>query len=155
MSTWSFACPDWVDRLKSGRSLVPDLPLNAEEAARAVAIFNKLRLPDVPGQPRLADAAGDWFRDIVRAVFGSLDEATGARRVSEVFCLVPKKNSKTTGAAALAITAMLMNKRPNAEMLLVGPTQEVANLAFQQAVGMIEADDERSTCRNASMCATN
>jgi hypothetical protein len=43
-----------------------------------VAIFNNLRLPDVPGQPAMAEAAGDWFRDIVRAAFGSLDR-TGAR----------------------------------------------------------------------------
>jgi hypothetical protein len=28
-------------------------------------------------QPLLADAAGEWFRDIVRAAFGSLDKATG------------------------------------------------------------------------------
>ena len=39
---WNFACPDWVDRLKSGRSLVPDLPLDAAEAERAVSIFNRL-----------------------------------------------------------------------------------------------------------------
>jgi phage terminase large subunit-like protein len=142
MSAWSFACPDWVERLKSGRSLVPALPLDEVEAERAVAIFNKLRLPDVPAQPLLADAAGEWFRDIVRAAFGSLDKATGARRVSEIFTLVPKKNSKTTGGAAIAITALLMNTRPHAEMLLVGPTQDVADLAFQQAAGMIAADDE-------------
>jgi phage terminase large subunit-like protein len=93
-----------VERLQQGRSLVPDLPLNQADAERAVAIFNNLRLPDVPGQPRMEVAAGEWFRDIVRAAFGSLD-ATGARQVSEIFTLVPKKNSKTTGGAALAITA--------------------------------------------------
>jgi phage terminase large subunit-like protein len=139
---WNFACPDWVERLKSGRSLVPDLPLDQGEAERAVAIFNKLRLPDVPGQPLMADAAGQWFRDIVRAAFGSLDTATGVRQVSEIFTLVPKKNSKTTGGAAIAITALLTNTRPHAEMLLVGPTQDVADLAFQQASGMIAADEE-------------
>lgn len=139
---WRFACPDWVERLRAGRSLVPDLPLNPAEAARAVAIFNNLRLPDVPGQPRMAEAAGEWFRDIVRAAFGSLDHATGERHVSEIFTLVPKKNSKTTGGAAIAITALLMNTRPHAEMLLVGPTQDVADLAFTQASGMITADDE-------------
>jgi hypothetical protein len=62
---WNFACPDWVARLKSGRTLVPDLPLDLVEAEKAVRIFDKLRLPDVPGQPQLLDAAGEWFRDIV------------------------------------------------------------------------------------------
>jgi phage terminase large subunit-like protein len=142
VGVWSFACPDWAQRLKEGRSLVPDLPLNQADAERAVAIFNNLRLPDVPDQPRMEVAAGEWFRDIVRAAFGSLDAATGARRVSEIFTLVPKKNSKTTGGAAIAITALLANRRPRAEMLLVGPTQDVADLAFQQASGMIAADEE-------------
>lgn len=140
--SWSFACPDWVDRLKAGRSLVPDLPLDQAEAERAVGVFNKLRLPDVPGQPALADATGDWFRDIVKACFGSLDEETGRRRVAEVFALVPKKNSKTTNGAALSVTALLLNRRPRAELLLIGPTQEIADLAFQQASGMIEADPD-------------
>lgn len=148
MSEWTFACPDWVERLKSGRSLMPDLPLDEAEAARAVAIFDKLRLPDVPGQPAMLDAAGDWFRDIVRAAFGSLDAKTGERHVAEIFALVAKKNSKTTGGAAIAITAMLLNKRPNAEMLFIGPTQDIADLAFSQARGMIEADepDESGFC---------
>lgn len=141
MSEWNFACPDWVERLKSGRSLVPDLPLDDKEAERATQIFNMLRLPDVPGQPAMEDAAGEWQRDIVRAVFGSMDE-NGNRRVPELFALVPKKNSKTTGGAGIMMTALLMNKRPRAEFILVGPTQEVADLAFQQASGMIDADPD-------------
>ena len=139
---WNFACPDWVERLKAGRSLVPDLPLDHAEGERAVGIFNKLRLPDVPGQPAMAEAAGDWFRDIVRAAFGSIEPETGRRRVAEVFLGVPKKNSKTTNGAGLALTALLMNERPRAELLLVAPTQEIADLAFQQASGMIEADPD-------------
>jgi len=139
--SWSFACPDWETRLREGRSLLPDLPLDEAMAAKAVGIFNNLRLPDVPGQPALAEAAGDWQRDIVRAVFGSID-ATGVRRVAEVLPLVPKKNAKTTGGAAIMVTALLMNQRPRAEFVLVGPTQEIADIAFQQASGMIEADPE-------------
>ena len=138
---WRFACPDWAARLKEGRSLLPDLPLDEAAANKAVDIFNMLRLPDVVGQPPLSEAAGDWHRDIVRAVFGSLDKK-GHRMVPEVFSLVPKKNAKTTGGAAIMLTAMLRNKRPRAEFLFVGPTQEVADLAFQQAAGMIDADPE-------------
>lgn len=140
MSDWDFSCRDWEKRLAARRSLVPDLPLVEKDAARALAVFNKLRLPDVPGQPAMQEAAGEWIRDIVRAVFGSLID--GRRNVPEVFSLVPKKNAKTTGGAGIMITALLLNERPRAEFLLVGPTQEVADLAFQQAQGMIEADDE-------------
>lgn len=126
--------------MREGRSLVPDLPLNESLATKAVSLFDKLKLPDVPGQPTLGEAAGDWQRDIVRAIFGSLVD--GERKVPEVFLLVPKKNSKTTGGAGMALTGLLMNERPRAEFIYVGPTQEVADLAFQQTKGMIEADEE-------------
>jgi phage terminase large subunit-like protein len=143
VTAWSFACPDWVERLKAGRPIVPDLPLDEAEAARAVGIFDKLCLPDVPGTPTLKEAAGDWVRDIVRAAFGSLDRETMRRHVAEIFALVPKKNAKTTYVGAgLALVAMLVNKRPRAEMLFIGPTQEIADLAFQQASGMIASDPE-------------
>jgi phage terminase large subunit-like protein len=138
---WDTSCLDWQDRIRAGRSLLPALPLIQAEADRAVAIFNRLRLPDVPGQPLLADAVGDWQRDLVRALFGSYDPDAGVRHLREIFQLVPKKNSKTTGGAGIMVTATLMSRRPRAEFLLVAPTQEVADLAFRQACGMIEADD--------------
>lgn len=136
---WRFDCPGWAERLAAGQSIMPPLPLDARESARAAGIFDKLKLPDVPGNPAMKEAAGEWQRDIVRAIFGSLVE--GARKVPEVFVMVPKKNSKTTGGAAIAVTWLLMNSRPRAEGIYIGPTQEVADLAFQQTVGMIEADD--------------
>ncbi|MEH6721302.1 MAG: terminase large subunit [Aurantimonas endophytica] len=140
-ASWSFANPDWIAKLKAGDSLIPSLPLDDRQSSRAVGIFNKLRLPDVVGQPAMAEAAGEWARDIVRAIFGSLDE-DGIRRVGELFALVPKKNSKTTNGAGIMMTALLMNHRPRAEFILVGPTQEIADLAFQQASGMIDADPD-------------
>lgn len=136
----TLACPDWVDRLKSGRSLIPDLPLDRGRADRAVAIFNKLKLPDVGGQPSMAEAAGDWFREIVAALFGGFMPDSEDRFIREIFTLVPKKNSKTTGGAGIMMTALIMNERPRAEFLLIGPTQAVSDTAFSQAVGMIQAD---------------
>lgn len=140
MSAWSCACPDWEARIRAGRSLLPDLPLVRSEADRGLAIFNRLRLPDVAGQPTLRDAAGDWMRDLVVAIFGAYDPEAKVRHLREYFALVPKKNSKTTGGAAIMVTAMLVNRRPRAEFLIVAPTQEVADLAFRQAVGMVDSD---------------
>lgn len=139
--TWNLACPDWADRLKSGRSLVPDLPLDLVQGNRAVAVFNKLRLADVPGTPTMAEAGGDWFRDVVRALFGSLDPVTRARAIRELFLLVPKKNSKTTNGALLMLTALLLNERPNASLIMTAPVQDVAQLAFDAAAGAIALDD--------------
>lgn len=149
---WDFSCPDWADRLQDGRSLMPSLPLDAREGDAAVAFFDKLRVPDIEGQPRMREAAGEWFREIVRAAFGGVERiveeagAGGARRerlvrmVGEVFILVPKKNAKTTYAAALGIVGLLMNVRPNVDGVIIGPTQEVSDKCFSQAAGMIEAD---------------
>lgn len=142
---FDFACPDWTDRLKRGQTPIADLPLDLVAAERAVGIFNKLRLPDVPGQPELREAAGEWMRDIVRAVFGSMQTSSvgpEVRQVGEVFILVPKKNAKTTSAAAIALTFMLLNKRRNADMLIIGPTQKISDVAYEQAKGMIEADPD-------------
>jgi phage terminase large subunit-like protein len=123
-----------------GRSLVPELPLDEAASGRAVGIFNRLRLPDVVGNPRFEEAFGDWFRDIVAALFGSI--VGGERMVREVFELVPKKNVKTTGGAGTMLTAMMVNQRPRAEFYLIGPTQSIADDAYGQAVGIIGADDE-------------
>jgi len=135
-----FACPDWWARLQDGQTPFADLDLNQEAAAVAVEWFNMLRLPDVAGRPLLRDAAGDWMRDVVAALFGSLDES-GARAVGECLLMVPKKNAKTTSAAAIALVFMLMNRRPKADMLIIGPTQKISEVAFEQARGMVEADE--------------
>jgi phage terminase large subunit-like protein len=137
---WNLACPDWKERLRAGRSLVPDLPLDQAEADRAVGIFNKLRLADVPGTPTMAEAGGDWFRDIVRAMFGCVDRATMMRAIVELMLLVPKKNNKTTGGALLMLTALVMNQRPRAPFALMAPVQDTADEAFAAAEGAIALD---------------
>lgn len=140
---WDLSNVDWFDALKARRSLLPPgLPLNDNEARRAVRVFDELRLPDVPGQPCIRDSGNDWVRDVVRALFGSWDEETQTRYIEEIFALVPKKNSKTTGAAAIMLTVLILNERPKAQFALFGPTQEVANLSFSAIEGMIDADKE-------------
>ena len=53
------SCTDWRDRLRDGRSLVPDLQLPDPAAGeRAVAVFNRLRLADVPGTPTMSRPLG-------------------------------------------------------------------------------------------------
>lgn len=142
MASWSTACPDWSERLLAGRSLVPDLPLFLPERDRALRIFNRLRLPDVIGMPPMSEAAGDWFRAIVGALFGAYDPATDRRMISQVFLAVPKKNGKSTYAAAIMVVALIVNRRPNAEYLLIAPTIEIAAIAYRQAAGIIAADAE-------------
>jgi phage terminase large subunit-like protein len=139
---WDLSLTDWQERIRKGQSLIPELPLITEEADFALEFYNSLHLPDVGGKPLLRDASGDWAKDMVRALFGSYDPEKNVRHIEEIFALIAKKNSKTTYGAAIMLTALLMNKRPRAEFLFVGPTQAISDLAFSQADGMIEADEE-------------
>lgn len=136
-----FSCPDWWERIQAGRMPMADVPLNAEKAAKAVAFFNRLRLPDVPGTPTLEDACGEWFREILCAFLASEDPETRQRLVWELLCMVPKKNSKTTYVAALGLTALFMEEAPNRQMLIVAPSQNISERCFDQAQGMIGLDE--------------
>src|SRR5215475_3963209 len=141
---WDTSCLDWEDRLLDGRPLVPDLPLFEQEAAKALRVFKRLRLPDVIGTPTLGDVCGEWFYPIVAALFGSYDPVKNVRHISEVFQLIPKGNSKSTNGGAVMVTALIVNRRPEAEFLFVAPTIEVAGIAYKQAKGTIRLDSELS-----------
>lgn len=138
---WDLSRRDWAERLRAGRSLMPELPdLDRERAEKAIRIFKRLRIPDVVGTPTFGEACDEWFFEIVGAMLGSYDETARDRYIRELFLLVPKKNSKTTNGAGLMLTAVIMNERPRAEFLFVAPTKEVADIAFNQASGMVLAD---------------
>src|ERR1017187_3798348 len=111
--TWDLSCLDWQERLRSGHPPIPDLPLDKLAADQAVNVYNRLRLHDVIGTPTRGEAGGEWFRQaVVRPLFGSIDPETGERFIREIFLLVPKKNDKTGGGAAVMMTALFLNKRP-------------------------------------------
>lgn len=135
---WATALPDWRERIIARRSLLPPCPWFEAPAAKAQAIFGGLRLPDVPGTPLLREVGGLWLPDLVQAIFGSYDPGAGQRRLREFGVMVPKKNGKTTGGAGVMLTGMLMSPRPRAEFLIVAPTQEISDVSFAQAVGMVE-----------------
>src|SRR5690242_2027609 len=81
----------------------------------------------------MAEAGDDWFYPIVAAIFGSYEPETNRRAIQEFFWLIPKKNSKSSNGGALMVVALIVNRRPNAEMLLIAPTKEIADIALKQA----------------------
>lgn len=138
---WSGACPDWEARLLAGRPPIPDLPpLWRARAAKPLRMLKRLRLPDVIGKPSFGEVAAEWFFEVATAIFGSYDPKTQRRDIQELFLLIPKKNSKSSGAAGLILTAALVTERPSAEFVLLAPTKEIADISFGQAEGMIKAD---------------
>ncbi|WP_114286014.1 terminase large subunit [Candidatus Halocynthiibacter alkanivorans] len=139
---WATAVPDWEARIMARSSLVPELPLFDAVAEKALRVFKRLRVPDIFGQPTYGEACDAWTFDLVRAIFGSYDPELKRRMIREFFLLIPKKNGKSSIAAAIIVTAAILNERPEAELLLVAPTKTIAGIAFKQAKGIIALDAE-------------
>jgi phage terminase large subunit-like protein len=133
--------PDWAERLTSGRSIIQP-PIFPDQAERALEIFKELKIVDAPGSPTFGESCAPWVFDLVRSVFGAYDEESGRRLVTEWFILVPKKNSKSTIAAGIMLTALILNWRQSAEFAVLAPTVEVANNAYAPARDMVQKDDE-------------
>lgn len=138
---WSTACTDWADRLKSGRSIIPP-PIFPEQAEQALDIFKALRIVDAPGSPTFGECCAEWVFDLVRSIFGAYDADSGRRLIVEWFILIPKKNSKSTIAAGIMMTAVILNWRQSAEFSVLAPTVEVANNAFAPARDMVQKDED-------------
>jgi len=129
---WCTALPDWEERILAGAPLVPDLPLIKSEADKALRVFKRLRLWDVRDNPTMAEACGAWFLPIVAALFGSYDPHDDVRHIQEYFQLIPKGNSKSSNGGMVMVVALIVNRRPGAEFVLIAPTKEIADIAFRQ-----------------------
>lgn len=147
---WTTACPDWERRIVQGDSLMPCRPLYPSVADAALRVFRELILVDVIGQPTFGQVTRQWVLDFVAAIFGSYDPQARERRIKEFFLLISKKNTKSTIAAGIMMTALILNDRSSAELIILAPTKEVADNSFAPARDMIKADPELSALMNVS-----
>jgi phage terminase large subunit-like protein len=141
MVDWTTACPDWAARLRAGDTIIPP-PIFPDQAEQALAIFRQLKIVDAPGSPTFGESCAEWVFDLVRCIFGAYDADTGRRLIVEFFVLLPKKNSKSTVAAGIMMTALILNWRQSAEFSVLAPTVEVANNAYSPARDMVQKDED-------------
>lgn len=143
MAQWSTACLDWKRRLVAGESIIPP-PIFLDQAEQALGIFRELRVSDLPGKPTFGECSEEWVFDFVKVIFGGYDAETGNQLIREYGLLISKKNTKSTIAAGIMLTALILCWREDEEHLILAPTKEVADNSFKPAAGMIRADDELS-----------
>lgn len=143
MPEWSTACPDWEQRLIDRLPIIPP-PVYPECAEQALSIFRELRITDLPGKPTFGECSEQWVFDFVAAIFGAYDAETGSQLIREYGLLISKKNTKSTLAAGVMLTALILCWREDEEHLILAPTKEVADNSFKPAAAMIRADEELS-----------
>ena len=82
----------------------------------------------------------DWQEKVVRDVFGTVTNE-GKRQYRTVYIEIPRKNGKTTWAAAMALYMLFMESQrdPESECYSAAADREQASLVFNQAASMVRA----------------
>lgn len=142
LKKWSTACPDWEERIVKAQTLIPFAPLFHENAIEGLEVFDALRMVDAANSPTFGEICRPWIREFVAQIFGAYENDTGIRHITEFFMLISKKNGKSTTAAAIMLTALILNWRQEAEFIILSPTIEIANNSFKPAAAMVRADPE-------------
>lgn len=151
---WTTACADWTRRIRKRDPLTPCPPLFQEEADLGLSYFDELFMVDLGRKEdgsfyTFGEVSPTWVRDFVGAVFGCYCDIEGhpqrgRRLMKEFFMLISKKNSKSTIAAGIMLTALLQNWRDEAEFIILSPTKEIADNSFKPMAAAIENDAELS-----------
>lgn len=141
---WTTACLDWRERIVNDQTMTPCAPLFPTAAARGMEIFSSLKMVSAGitfGQVR------PWILEFAASIFGAYCDVPGhpdegRRLINKFFMLISKKNGKSETAAAIMLTAIVLNWRPENEYIILSPTKEIADNSWKPLKAAVEADDD-------------
>lgn len=85
--------------------------------------------------------ATDWQREnIFYPIFGWVDQ-DGLRRFRRTYIEIPKKNYKSTSAAAVGVYMLCGDEEPGAEIYSLGADKDQARVVHNEAISMVEASE--------------
>jgi phage terminase large subunit-like protein len=125
---------------RTALDMIPEVPDPTGRGARAWQILS--RLPIVEGQhagQRIGEHAPPWERRLTRLIFGHTDEQ-GLRVLRECFVCMAKKNAKSTYAAALALTKLLLDEEQKEQVVCLAANRQQAHIMFDAMASMVRAD---------------
>lgn len=109
------------------------------DPARVLTFFRCLKLVkgEAGGKPW---EPMPWHKEIIKELFSRVDEE-GNRMIREAYISVPRKNSKTTFAAALALYMLVMDGENSPGCYIFANSTDQAKQCFNIAMGMINGSD--------------
>lgn len=93
---------------------------------------------DFDGKPYILEP---YERCMVACIFGFLDEKTKLRRYTEVFLYIPRKNSKSTFTAGIALLMLVHDGESKPECIGAAKSRKQAGLIFKMAKSMAVANE--------------
>jgi phage terminase large subunit-like protein len=82
-----------------------------------------------------------WQCFMLTTIFGWVD-AEGYRRYRKVYCEIPRKNSKSTLAAGVALYLLCADGEPGAEVYSAAVTRDQAKICWETAQKMVQREPE-------------
>lgn len=89
---------------------------------------------ELAGKPLLLEK---WQKDLVSKIFGWKNRLTGLRRYRTVYIEIPRKNAKSTLAAAIGLYILLADQEPGAEIYSAAADRGQAGIVFDVAKRMV------------------
>lgn len=111
---------------------------DADEALRRIAFIEKA-LTHTKGHLRAKPLILEkWQRDAIATIFGWKRESDGMRRYRESFWFLPRKNGKSTLAAALSVCVLYCDTEGGAECYAVAGDLDQTDMVYGCAKEMVE-----------------